>query len=332
MGGGRRGLLTEGGYAGMSWVAIGIGVERWVAFRRPRIARRKPGPGDPAPTRAGAAPGPVPKKCTLADVLWSEADDGAAARARMRAGMPPGPGGAVETTFRPPILAAPSLTARYAAATLEGATGPARTAGIMNDGRLPGEDSPSDEHLMLRAGRGDREAFGLLVSRHHARALRVAWWHGRDPELARDAVQESFLRILRAAPRYRASGPFSAFLLVVVRNTVRELSRRERRRREEPLEAVPVDDPALVAPCGPPGDPATPEELDERRRIAGRLREVLHTLPEELRLVFVLSEIEGLSYREIAGICRCPMGTIASRKHAAVTRLRVLLSSLRSAT
>jgi RNA polymerase sigma-70 factor, ECF subfamily len=183
---------------------------------------------------------------------------------------------------------------------------------------------------MQRAGRGDRDAFGLLVERHHARAIRFAWWHAHDIELAKDAVQESFLRILRAAPGYQQRGSFTAFLLVVVRNMVREMSRRQRRRREEPLDAAPAADPAPGRLADTLPVLTTPETVFEGRELARRLESALCALPGELRAVFVLSELEGLSYQEIARVCGCPMGTVASRKHAAVARLRAMLEPQRS--
>ncbi len=201
----------------------------------------------------------------------------------------------------------------------------------MVDPVMPSPDERTDEQLMLESARGDRDAFGEIVSRHHQRALDLAYRLCGDGELARDAAQESFLRILRSAHRYEARARFSTYLFTVVRNTVRELCRRQRRRRELPLEgstegADDVTTPALAETL--PGPPA-PDALLEDRELGRRLVAALRALPEGLRAVFVLSELEGLRYREIAGICGCPIGTVASRKHAAIAALRRTLGPLR---
>jgi RNA polymerase sigma-70 factor (ECF subfamily) len=194
----------------------------------------------------------------------------------------------------------------------------------------PTETEEPDEQLMSRAAHGDLAAFGLLVERHHPRALNLAYRLTGNAETAKDAAQESFLRILGAARRYEPRGRFTTYLFAVVRNTARELARRERRRREEPLATGEEGDPSRSAPLAAPADPPEPERVAGRRELRERLLGALRALPEELRAAFVLSELEGLSYREVAQVCGCPAGTVASRKHAAVTRLRALLEPLRS--
>jgi RNA polymerase sigma-70 factor (ECF subfamily) len=180
---------------------------------------------------------------------------------------------------------------------------------------------------MLRAAQGDRAAFGLLVERHHRRALNVAYRLTGDVEWAKDATQESFLRLLKAAPRYQPRGAFTSYLFTVLRNVVRETARSRARRREETLESVPESALGRSLPAG--RAPATPAEILAAKQRRARLQAALQALPFEVRTVFVLSESEALSYREIATICACPLGTVASRKHAAVLALRQLLGERR---
>jgi RNA polymerase sigma-70 factor (ECF subfamily) len=190
----------------------------------------------------------------------------------------------------------------------------------------------SDEDLMSRTSSGDLQAFGLLVERHHERALNFAYRLCGDPELAGDVSQECFLRLWKGARRYRPTARFTTYLFAVVRNLVREMKRAQRRRREEPLDGGGDSR----------SDPATPSATEnlvaghdpgvalEHAELRDRLIAALQALPEKLRQVFVMSELEGLPYREIARLCGCPMGTIASRKHEAVMRLRAILAPLRS--
>jgi RNA polymerase sigma-70 factor (ECF subfamily) len=183
-------------------------------------------------------------------------------------------------------------------------------------------DVTADEQLMRRIAAGDLGAFGLLVERHHQRALGFAYQLTADRDGAKDAAQESFLRILGAARRYRPQAAFTTYLYAIVRNTVRETARR--RRRERPIDPR-VDPTPLAVPGGAAGDPPSPDALLQQSRLRERLADAIRRLPEDLRTVFVLSEIEQVSYKEIAEICGCPMGTVASRKNAAVRELRRFL-------
>ena len=186
-------------------------------------------------------------------------------------------------------------------------------------------EATTDDHLMRRVADGDLGAFGLLVERHQQRALGFAFHLMADGDGAKDAAQESFLRLLGAARRYRPRAAFTTYLYAIVRNTVREARRRQR--REVPIDPR-VDPTPLAVTTDPAGDPPPPDQLLQRSRLRARLAEAIARLPEELRIVFVLSEIEGVAYKEISRICGCPMGTVASRKHAAVRELRRLLGPL----
>jgi len=179
---------------------------------------------------------------------------------------------------------------------------------------------------MLRSARGDLAAFGFLVDRHHRRALNVAHRLTGDAEWAKDATQESFLRILKAAHRYQPRGSFTSYLFTVLRNVVRETARSRARRREDPLETMTEAQLSHSTPAG--RRPPTPADVLQEGRRHERLMAALQSLNVEVRSVFVLSAIEGLSYREIAGICGCPMGTVASRKHEAVVKLRKMLEGV----
>lgn len=187
--------------------------------------------------------------------------------------------------------------------------------------QIPGHDprsaEPPDAQLMTAAAHGDLRAFDRLVERHHGRAVRVAYRLCGDGDLARDLAQEGFLRILRAAGRYREQGRFTTYLYAVLLNLVRQEARRRRRKPESPLTG---DD--RTAPDRPDHD------LD-RHELARGLDAALAALPAKQRDVFVLSELEGLRYEEIAEVCGCAAGTVASRKHEATRRLRMLLADWR---
>jgi RNA polymerase sigma-70 factor (ECF subfamily) len=177
-------------------------------------------------------------------------------------------------------------------------------------------DARSDEELMTAVARGNLDAFSTLVDRHHQRVLNTAYGMSGDAEASRDIAQDAFMRILKHAAMYTPRAKFTTFLYTVVRSVVVETGRRTARRREVALNSAQM--------------PAAPESADagaERGELRQRLTDALAELPDELRDAFVLSEIEGLRYRDIAEICGCPEGTVASRKHQAIQRLRKSLGA-----
>jgi RNA polymerase sigma-70 factor (ECF subfamily) len=168
---------------------------------------------------------------------------------------------------------------------------------------------------------GTAPEFPLLVERLADRVYRyLRAWCG-DAETARDLTQETFLNLARTVGS--AAGRISpAYVFVAARNTALSFHRKRRteRRHLRPLDAP---DAASRPAAGPGSDPGRSAEHAELERA---LEEALARLPEELRTVFLLSEVEGLRYREIADVVGCPPGTVASRKFKAVKALRSALA------
>jgi RNA polymerase sigma-70 factor (ECF subfamily) len=137
-----------------------------------------------------------------------------------------------------------------------------------------------------------------------------------DRETAADLAQETFLRLHTYE---RTDGPPSkAYVLATARNTAVSWFRRRDLERRYVDVVLPED----LDPRGAESGDSTPDRETERRELSAALDAALADLPEDLRLVFHLSEIEGLRYDQIAEVIGCPTGTVASRKHLAVRRLR----------
>lgn len=188
--------------------------------------------------------------------------------------------------------------------------------------------SASDDALMAGAASGDTAAQGELADRHYARVLNFAYRLCGNPEVARDVTQDCFLQLFRGAARYTPKSQFTGYLYTVVLNLAREYGRRDRRRLRLGLAAFATS----VIPWFTHRDIAkgpSPDERREARELDAQLNKALQTLREETRTVFVLSELEGRPYSEIARILGCPEGTVASRKHEAVVELRKLLAEWR---
>ena len=169
-----------------------------------------------------------------------------------------------------------------------------------------------DEKWIRRAAQGDTLAFGRIVQAHQDRLLRFATrMLGGDRDAAQDAVQEAFLRLWRARSRYRPDGKLLTYLLRIVHNICLDHHR-----------AYRPTAPLQVADEMPDGIAGDPQYDCQTRALADAVRRAVLELPEVQRAVFILSHYEELSYREIAAVMECPVGTVASRKAQAVETLR----------
>jgi RNA polymerase sigma-70 factor, ECF subfamily len=162
--------------------------------------------------------------------------------------------------------------------------------------------------------------FERLMLPHLDAAYNLARWLLRDPHDAEDAVQEAFLRAYRAFDRFRG-GDGRAWLLTIVRHVCYSNLRRDRR---EPL-AEAYNDEAH----GSTHDPAESNALAWREVKSELLRQALDRLSVEFREVIVLHELEGLGYREIAGIAEIPIGTVMSRLARARQKLQAEVVDLK---
>ena len=173
-----------------------------------------------------------------------------------------------------------------------------------------------------------REALPHLIELRRA-ARRFA---GTRRDVADDLVQETFLRALAAADRYRPGSNARAWLYAILTNTARSTFRRERRdamlRERYAIEpSVPVE--TTAAPSLPPGgfriSSAASSRVGRRppsSKAQLSLRELVAELPPEFRAVVELVDLQGLSYKDVAARLGCPVGTVMSRLHRARRRLR----------
>jgi len=144
----------------------------------------------------------------------------------------------------------------------------------------------SDEERMQAVGKGDLDAFRDLVLAHQRSAWNVAFRFLHDPAEAEDVVQDAFLKILDAAPRYRPTASFRTYLYQVVSRLC--IDRVEKKRPGYTDEPPDVADPS-------PG----PGEIFAARQEEDAVRTAVDTLPANQRIALILKHYEGLSYAEI---------------------------------
>jgi RNA polymerase sigma-70 factor, ECF subfamily len=185
-----------------------------------------------------------------------------------------------------------------------------------------------DAALIERCRAGDVAAFEPLVEKYRQRVWRLAYNLLRDREEAWDVAQEAFIRAYQALPSFRGQSAFYTWLYRIVMNVAADRARsRGARGRAFGTERVPEEDWDRVLPDQNPGDEA-PDAAAARREQRRKIDQALDTLPEHHRKIVVLSDLEGLSYREIADTLDIPMGTVMSRLHNARKKLRDALKPL----
>ncbi|MFG1423036.1 sigma-70 family RNA polymerase sigma factor [Roseixanthobacter liquoris] len=167
--------------------------------------------------------------------------------------------------------------------------------------------------------------FQHLILPHLDAAYNLARFLSRDGDAAQDIVQDAFLRAFRGFADYRGGNP-QAWLLAIVRNCYRDWQRARRKDHLAHAAELPASDTGAEAPAllDLLHDGTTPETALLTRTEAEAVRAVLDHLPEVLKEVLVLRELEDLSYREIATVTDTPIGTVMSR----LARARSLFGTL----
>ncbi len=181
----------------------------------------------------------------------------------------------------------------------------------------PDEPDAAEAVLVRRAQAGDASAYGELVTMHQGAAFRVAYLLLGSAADAEDAAQEGFVRAYLALARFRAGEPFRPWLLQVVGNEARNRRRALGRRAgvlDRAIRAVRGDAAAGIAP--------SPEHVLLAGESHAEVRAALGHLREEERLVVECRYLLELSEAETAAALGVPAGTVKSRLHRGLARLR----------
>ena len=175
---------------------------------------------------------------------------------------------------------------------------------------------PQDERdRVARAIAGDRHAQTWLIETFTPIAYGFCVRLMGDEQDARDASQDTMIKVLRNLNRYDAQWRFGTWVLSIARNTCMDEYRRRRRR--------PVCDEVEVA-----SEDRSPAELCDAQLRGEKVHEAMATLPEIYREIIILYHFEHLLYREIADLLDLPLGTVMNRLFRARHRLKVQLADL----
>jgi RNA polymerase sigma-70 factor (ECF subfamily) len=181
----------------------------------------------------------------------------------------------------------------------------------------PGPNAPDINALIDAHLRGDPAAFAQIVARYQVRLLNFVYRMIGDREQAEDLVQEAFLRVHRHLDRFDRGRKFSTWLYTIASN----LAKNElRNRSRSPLVSLGqlLSDPDRAGLLPDFEDPAgRPDDRYEERQLRELVQRTVARLAHHHREVFVLRELEGKTYEEIAEIMHCNLGTVKSRLNRA---------------
>jgi RNA polymerase sigma-70 factor (ECF subfamily) len=188
----------------------------------------------------------------------------------------------------------------------------------------------SDEELMLEYGKGADWAFELLVERYQRPLINFFYRALKERSQAEDLAQEVFIGLFRAAKRYKATAKFTTFMFRIASNLLAsEIRKRVRRPRTVPiLDRSDSDEDGVGVTQIEDKEAHVDNEVD-LQILAESIRDAVAELPHAQRTVFELRQYQGLSYQEIAGVMRCPVGTVKSRMARAERALRPKLKEIK---
>jgi len=174
-----------------------------------------------------------------------------------------------------------------------------------------------DGQVVMRHLAGEPQAFGTLVDRYQTRLLNFVNRTIGDRERAEDLVQEVFIRVFRHLHRFDQTKKFSTWIYTIASNLAKNELRNRSRNPLVLFQTIKKNWEADHRPLQFEDTTARPDDLYRKRFLKDAVDQCVHRLPEHHREVFVLRELEGKSYQEIAEITGCNLGTVKSRLNRA---------------
>ena len=185
------------------------------------------------------------------------------------------------------------------------------------------EDGWNEQRLVASLKAGNEAAYRILVRRYQAGLYRLACGITLEQEESLDIVQEVFLKAFRNMKGFKEEAGLSTWLHRITVNECLNWKRTWKRRFRGFHRPLEKEDGGDYPELGTEND--DPETLYTNREMESRMENLLGRLSEQARAVFVLKEMEGRSYEEIAEILKIKPGTVSSRLFHARKKLQAML-------
>lgn len=177
------------------------------------------------------------------------------------------------------------------------------------------QDTPTDELIAAHLA-GDERAFTRLVTRYQPRLVNFVTRMIQDRDRAEDLVQEAFLRVFRHLHRFDRTRKFSTWVYTIASNLARNELRNRKRNPLVLYQALEAMNPG-AGPIEFEDPHNRPDELFHRRQLREKVDAAVDRLGDTHRTIFVMRELEGRSYEEIARETGTHLGTVKSRLNRA---------------
>jgi RNA polymerase sigma-70 factor, ECF subfamily len=172
---------------------------------------------------------------------------------------------------------------------------------------------------------GEERAFQELVERYQTRLLNFIYRTIGDRDRAEDLVQEVFIRVYRHLHRFDRSKKFSTWVYTIASNLAKNELRNRSRSPLVLFQTIQGTNDDEDRPVQFEDTTARPDDMYRKRHLRELVEQTVAQLPEHHRQVFVLRELEGKSYEEIAEITDCNLGTVKSRLNRARTAFAAII-------
>jgi len=201
-----------------------------------------------------------------------------------------------------------------------------RSTEVLSGAAIRGELKAKDDAALVTAYlAGEERAFDELVARYQTRLLNFIYRTIGDRERGEDLVQEVFVRVYRHLHRFDRSKKFSTWIYTIASNLAKNELRNRARNPLVLFQAIKQNWQDDDRPVQFEDTASRPDDLFRKRHLRELVEEAVTKLPGHHRQVFVLRELEGKSYEEIAEITACNLGTVKSRLNRARNAFAALI-------
>jgi len=184
---------------------------------------------------------------------------------------------------------------------------------------------PDDLEWIKRLKRGEPAAFRLLIENHQRSVYQICLRMMNDSTEAEDMAQETFIRASQAIKHFRGDSSINTWLYRIAvnlcKNRIAYLKRRAHKFHDHLPKLEETRGDMWQSRARPADILGTPDEIAEGHEAQRLINRALQTLPDPLRAVLTLRDLEGLSYHEIVEVLQIPLGTVKSRLHQARLQL-----------
>lgn len=177
----------------------------------------------------------------------------------------------------------------------------------------------TEQEMISSCKKGDRSAFDFLMEKYQKQVFNIAYGMLSDYEDASDATQEVFFRVFKSISLFKGESSFTTWIYRICSNVCNDILRKRQKRGFSVSIDSDEENDSIVQIVSDEPTPEERVEINERQRAVWA---AINELPSKYKEIIVYSDMQQLSYDEIAEILKCPKGTVRSRLNRARNALR----------